>query len=144
MYFGNVEIDIGNKTTIISIIFFVLIFVIFITILYLHLVTEEIHKGYVICISLLILESLGAICLGTALDFFIDVEDNKRLENSSKNIYTAITDYYTEAKEINIKNNSYGEFISEGKTYRFFIEDNNLHIKDIDEDLETIIDGKYY
>lgn len=144
MYFGNVEIDIGNKTTIISIIFLVLMFVIFITILYLHLVNDEIHKGCVICISLLILESLGAICLGTVLDFFIDVEDSKRLENSSKNIHTAITDYYKDAKGINIRDNSYGEFLSEGKTYRFFIENNNLHIKDIDEDLETIIDGKYY
>lgn len=68
----------------------------------------------------------------------------KKLENSNKNIYTAITDYYKDAKEINIRDNSYGEFLSEGKTYRFFIEDNNLHIKDIDENLETIVDGKYY
>lgn len=147
MYFGNVEIDIGNRTTIISVMFLVLLFVILITIFCLHclhIVNDEIHKGYVICISLLILECLGAICLGTALNFFIDVEDNKRLENSSNNICIAITDYYKDAKEINIRDNSYGEFLSEGKTYRFFIENNNLHIKDIDEDLETIVDGKYY
>ena len=72
------------------------------------------------------------------------LEISKRLENSNKNIYTAITDYYKDAKEINIRDNSYGEFLSEGKTYRFFIEDNNLHIKDIDENIETIVDGKYY
>ena len=101
MYFGNVEIDIGNRPTIFSVMFLVLLFVILITIFCLHclhIVNAEIHKGYVICISLLILECLGAICLGTALNFFIDVEDNKRLENSSNNICIAITDYYKDAK----------------------------------------------
>lgn len=136
MYFGNVEIDIGNKSDIVNWITLIFIFLIVATIF-----VSFVHSHFILLAPI---EFLVIIFLGFASNYVHNSEDSKRLENSSKNIYTAITDYYTEAKEINIKNNSYGEFISEGKTYRFFIEDNNLHIKDIDEDLETIIDGKYY
>lgn len=136
MYFGNVEIDIGNKSDIvnwITLIFFLLIGATIIV---------SFYQSHFILLAPI--EFLVIIFLGFVSNYVCNSEDSKRLENSSKNIYAAITDYYKDAKEINIKNNSYGEFISEGKTYRFFIEDNNLHIKDIDEDLDTIVDGKYY
>lgn len=136
MYFGNVEIDIGNKGDIVSYIILILILIIGATVM------VSSFKSYFVV--LIFVEVLGLVFLKFSLNCIYNAEDNKRLENSSKNIYTAITDYYKDAKEINIRDNSYGEFISEGKTYRFFIEDNNLHIKDIDEDLETIVDGKYY
>lgn len=136
MYFGNVEIDIGNKGDIVGWITVILILIIGVTAVGLWFKSRF--------MLLVPIEILGIIFLGFASNYVNNSEDNKRLENSSKNIYTAITDYYKDAKEINIRDNSYGEFISEGKTYRFFIEDNNLHIKDIDEDLETIVDGKYY
>ena len=136
MYFGNVEIDIGNKSDIV-----VWITVIFILIMGAALVASLFESKFWVLIPI---GFLGFVFSMFASNYVHNSEDNKRLENSSKNIYTAITDYYKDAKEINIRDNSYGEFISEGKTYRFFIEDNNLHIKDIDEDLETIVDGKYY
>lgn len=136
MYFGNVEIDIGNKGDIVSYIILILILIIGATVM------VSSFKSYFVV--LIFVEVLGLVFLKFSLNCIYNSEASKRLENSSKNIYAAITDYYKETKEINIKNNSYGEFISEGKTYRFFIEDNNLHIKDIDKDLETIVDGKYY
>lgn len=135
MYFGNVEIDIGNKSEIVNWITVILILIIGIT------VVVSSFKSFMFLVPI---GFLGLVFLMFASNYVHNSEDNKRLENSSKNIYTAITDYYKDAKEINISDNSYGEFLSEGKTYRFFIEDNNLHIKDIDEDLETIVDGKYY
>lgn len=137
MYFGNVEIDIGNKSDIVN-----WITLIFILIIGVALMASLFKSKFWVLIS--IGGFLGFVFSMFASNYVYNVEDNKRLENSSKNIYTAITDYYKDAKEINIRDNSYGEFISEGNTYRFFIEDNNLHIKDIDEDLETIVDGKYY
>lgn len=136
MYFGNVEIDIGNKGDIVGYIIVILILIIGATVM------VSSFKSYFVV--LIFVEVLGLVFLKFSLNYVHNAENSKRLENSSKNIYTAITDYYKDAKEINIRDNSYGEFISEGKTYRFFIEDNNLHIKDIDEDLETIVDGKYY
>lgn len=136
MSFGNVETDIGNKGDIVSYIILILILIIGATVM------VSSFKSYFVV--LIFVEVLGLVFLKFSLNCIYNAEDSKRLENSSKNIYTAITDYYKDAKEINIRDNSYGEFISEGKTYRFFIEDNNLHIKDIDEDLETIVDGKYY
>lgn len=136
MYFGNVEIDIGNKSDIVN-----WITLIFILITGVALMASLVESKFWV---LILIGFLGFVLSMFASNYVYNFENNKRLENSSKNIYAAITDYYKDAKEINIKNNSYGEFISEGKTYRFFIEDNNLHIKDIDEDLETIVDGKYY
>ena len=136
MYFGNVEIDIGNKSDIVNWITLILVLIIGVTV-----VVSWVKRRFMLLVPI---EIFGIIFLGFASNYVHNSEASKRLENSSKNIYAAITDYYKEAKEINIKNNSYGEFISEGKTYRFFIEDNNLHIKYIDEDLETIVDGKYY
>lgn len=136
MYFGNVEIDIGNKSDIADWIIVILIIIIGVTVM----VSLCESRLWV----LIPIEVLGIVFLGFASNYVHNAEDSKRLENSNKNIYTAITDYYKDAKEINIRDNSYGEFLSEGKTYRFFIEDNNLHIKDIDEDLENIVDGKYY
>lgn len=136
MYFGNVEIDIGNKSDIVNWITVILIFIIGVTV-----VVSLFKSRFWFLIPI---EVLGLVFLGFALNYVNNAEDSKRLENSNNNIHTAITDYYKDAKEINIRDNSYGEFISEGKTYRFFLEDNKLHIKDIDEDLETIIDGKYY
>lgn len=137
MYFGNIEIDIGNKSDIVN-----WITLIFILIIGVALMASLFKSKFWVLIS--IGGFFGFVFSMFASNYVYNVEDNKRLENSSKNIYTAITDYYKDAKEINIRDNSYGEFISEGNTYRFFIEDNNLHIKDIDEDLETIVDGKYY
>lgn len=136
MYFGNVEIDIGNKSDIVD-----WITLIFILIIGVALMASLFESKFWVLIPI---GFLGFVFSMFASNYVHNSEASKRLENSSKNIYAAITDYYKETKEINIKNNSYGEFISEGKTYRFFIEDNNLHIKDIDEDLETIVDGKYY
>lgn len=136
MYFGNVEIDIGNKGDIVNWITLIFIFLIGATIL-----VSFVHSYFILLAPI---GFLGFVFSMFASNYVHNFENSKRLENSSKNIYTAITDYYKDAKEINIRDNSYGEFVSEGKTYRFFIEDNNLHIKDIDEDLETIVDGKYY
>ncbi len=136
MYFGNVEIDIGNKSDIVDWITVILIIIIGVTVM----VSLCESRLWV----LITIEVLGLVFLGFASNYVHNAEDSKRLENSNKNIYTAITDYYKDAKEINIRDNSYGEFLSKGKTYRFFIKDNNLHIKDIDEDLEHIVNGKYY
>lgn len=145
MYFGNVEINIGNTSEILEILFIIITIVTVITSIVSTVVSER-----RICIFFAIifsLEVLGAIFVSSALRSATNSENNRRTENSNHNIITAITEYYEDATEIEIKNNSNGtngEFKSDGKTYKFFVMDNELHIKGVKTDTENIINGGYF
>lgn len=144
MYFGNVETNIGNTSEIFEILLAIIMIIIMITIVAFP-VSSNVHL--VIVSIILSLEVFGAIFVSIALISAANSEDNIRTENSNNNIITVITEFYENATEIEIKNNSNetnGEFESGGKTYKFFVKDNKLHIKGINADTENVIDGNYY
>ena len=83
MYFGNVEIDIGNKSDIVD-----WITLIFILIIGVALMASLFKSKFWVLIPI---GFLGFVFSMFASNYEHNFEDNKRLENSSKNIYTAIT-----------------------------------------------------
>lgn len=144
MYFGNVETNIGNASEILEILFAIIMIIVIITMVAFPVSSNT----YLVIVSIILsLEAFGAIFTSVALRSATNSENNRRTENSNHNIITAITEYYEDATEIEIKNNSNGtngEFKSDGKTYKFFVMDNELHIKGVKTDTENIINGGYF
>ena len=145
MYFGNVETNIGNTSEILEILFAIIMIIAIITSIALAVASKI---RVCVCFAIILsLEVFGAIFVSIALRSVTNSENNRRTENSNNNIITAITEYYEDATEIEIKNNSNGtngEFKSDGKIYKFFVMDNELHIKGVKTDTENVIDGNYY
>lgn len=145
VYFGNVETNIGNTSEILEILFAIIMIIAIITSIALAVASKI---RVCVCFAIILsLEVLGAIFVSSALRSATNSENNRRTENSNHNIITAITEFYENATEIEIQNNSNGangEFESSGKTYKFFIKDNELHIKGVKTNTENIINGGYF